>query len=548
MTQKTDLSVTSHVGRDLLASAALFKNEAAAAWEYVVNSLQYVDPGIAPRVQVIVKPRLKAIEIHDNGSGMDADRLNHFFQMHGENVERREGRPGRGKFGTGKAAAFGIGAQLRVETRRNGTTNVVELTRAAIDASGGDEIPIDWLVKSEDTERPNGTTIVISEIFLPRINTSSIVEYVERHLQACRAYNPEVAVNDHVCSYREPEVAESLGFEPSDEQAEAIGHVQLTIKVARAPLPEAEQGVFVTAGPGNAVAVERAGIDRKDYGNYLFGEVDVPKLEEGDTPIEPYDSSRSLALNPNHPTAAVLVGFIGSKLEQVRLRLVRADREARKSEQARRLAEEADKIAGVLNDDFEVIRRRLEDIRAASASTGKVPASFGDAGAGGEEDDAWVQGSQEPGDVEKGTGTGAEGAGTGRPPPKIVTSGHPNLDGTSSVDRAGGRSTRKKKPTGGFKVEYKRLGKDYLRSDYDKDRLAILINLDHPVVAAALGDGNVKDMAFRRLSYEVAFSEYAMALGYVMLGQDPDMPPDDLLYEVRASLNRISSRAASLYR
>ena len=88
-------------------------------------------------------------------------------------------------------------------------------------------------------------------------------------------------------------------------------------------------------------------------------------------------------------------------------------------------------------------------------------------------------------------------------------------------------------------MEYKNLGKDELRSVYDSSALTILINLDHPVVAAALGDGNVEDPGFMRLSYEVAFSEYAMALGYETAREDPDIPADDLLYEVRASLNRV---------
>ena len=44
------------------------------------------------------------------------------------------------------------------------------------------------------------------------------------------------------------------------------------------------------------------------------------------------------------------------------------------------------------------------------------------------------------------------------------------------------------------------------------------------------------DPAFRRLSYEIAFSEYAMALGYEMAKLDPEIPADDLLYEVRSSM------------
>jgi hypothetical protein len=78
--------------------------------------------------------------------------------------------------------------------------------------------------------------------------------------------------------------------------------------------------------------------------------------------------------------------------------------------------------------------------------------------------------------------------------------------------------------------------------------LSILINLDHPVLSAALVEGTVEDPGVRRLSYEIAFSEYAMALGYELLKVDPNMPADDLLYEVRSSLNRVAVSAASLYR
>jgi hypothetical protein len=75
-----------------------------------------------------------------------------------------------------------------------------------------------------------------------------------------------------------------------------------------------------------------------------------------------------------------------------------------------------------------------------------------------------------------------------------------------------------------------------------------LINLDHPVVNAALGSSGVEDPSFRRLSYEIAFGEYAMALGHEMYQQDPNIPADDLLFEVRSSLNRVAASAASLYR
>jgi hypothetical protein len=541
------VKVTSHVGRDLLNAAQLFRNEAAAVYEYVVNSLQYVASGVSPRVYVVVKPKAGVIKISDNGLGMDAVGLNHYFQMHGENLDRKRGRTGRGKFGTGKSAAFGIANRLRIDTRKDGVRNVVELTRKMIDDSNGSEIPLSWLVRNESTREGNGTTVSIEEVFLPRLNTAALVEYIERNLQAFRASNPQVAVNDHLCEYREPTVAATHEFRPSDAQATTIGDVILTVKVAQAPLPDTHQGIFVTAGPGNLVAIESAGVDRKEFGSYLFGDVDVPALELGNSQIAPFDSTRSLTLNPANQVVAVLIGFIGGSLEAVRSQLVAAAREARKSEEARRLAQEADRIAEVLNQDFATVRDRLDEIRAASGSRGVAPGAFGDSAPGGDSDGEWVGGITEPGDILE-TGVGRRtGNSNGRQSPKVVSGGRPNPDGQQAVDPVGGENHRKAKPRGGFKVDFRRLGRDEPRSYYDASVLTILINLDHPVVAAALENASVEDITFRRLAYEIAFGEYAMALGYEALRDDPDLPGGDLLYDVRATLNRVSRAAATLY-
>jgi len=82
-------------------------------------------------------------------------------------------------------------------------------------------------------------------------------------------------------------------------------------------------------------------------------------------------------------------------------------------------------------------------------------------------------------------------------------------------------------------------------SVYDPITLTILINLEHPLVVAALGDGRVEDTTFRRLSYEMrsASTRWALATSFQTR---PNMPPDDLLYEVPSTLNRISTAAVAL--
>jgi hypothetical protein len=284
-------------------------------------------------------------------------------------------------------------------------------------------------------------------------------------------------------------------------------------------------------------------------GSYLFGEVDVPAIETSSSKIAPYDSSRSLQLNPQHPVVAVLLGFLGSKLELVRAELVRKAREASKSEQARRLALEADKIAEILNKDFQKVRERLQDIRSASSRAGAAVATFGAAEHGGDETGDWVRGVSELGEVERST-RGSDGQGSsGRESPNVAAKGKQSATGTSTVDPAGGHGKRPRS-RGGFGVDYRNLnlGRTEERSRYDSPTLTILINLDHPVVDAALGEGRLEDAGFRRLSYEIAFSEYAMGLGYEILKQDPAISPDDLMYEVRSTLNRVAALAAPLYR
>jgi hypothetical protein len=132
--------------------------------------------------------------------------------------------------------------------------------------------------------------------------------------------------------------------------------------------------------------------------------------------------------------------------------------------------------------------------------------------------------------------------------PEITPHGEPEDQGTGAVDPAGGNDSKRSRPRGGFRVEYRNLGVSEERLRYECATLSILINLDHAVVKAALAEGKVEDPTFRRLSYEVALSEYAMALGYEMLQQDPNMPAGDLLYGVRSSLNRIAAAAVALYR
>ena len=83
MNTANGLFVKSHVARDLLQNAALFKTDKLVVWEYVSNGLQYVGPGTNPLVKVSLDSKKKRISVQDNGRGMDWNGLRNFFVMPG---------------------------------------------------------------------------------------------------------------------------------------------------------------------------------------------------------------------------------------------------------------------------------------------------------------------------------------------------------------------------------------------------------------------------------------------------------------------------------
>ena len=71
------------------------------------------------------------------------------------------------------------------------------------------------------------------------------------------------------------------------------------------------------------------------------------------------------------------------------------------------------------------------------------------------------------------------------------------------------------------------MGTESYRAQYVSDERTIYINLDHPQLVAALGIGLIEDPTFRRLAYEVGFSEYAVALASELASRDEYLDPSD---------------------
>jgi hypothetical protein len=309
----TPIVVRSHVGRDLLQSAALFKTDKQVIWEYVVNGLEYTDEGTNPVVRVKLESTKRRLAISDNGRGMDWDGLNNFFIMHGENVDRLHGKARRGFFGTDKSAAFGIAELLRVTSVQNGLRSMVQLTRSDVQKAVGEHpIPVQELECNVPTNQPNGTLIEIEGVHLRSFDQKGIIRYIERHL-AHWSRNAKVYVNNHECEFTEPVAVDTRTYPADSELFERAGNVPLILKVAAAPLDEDLCGVAIFS---NGVWYETtlAGSKGREMSEYIFGEIDIPCLEKDDSPIAPFDLSRSMTLNPqNEPVQAVYASIEGEK-------------------------------------------------------------------------------------------------------------------------------------------------------------------------------------------------------------------------------------------
>jgi hypothetical protein len=476
---------------------------------------------------------------------MDREGLQNYFVMHGENKERKAGRAGRGRFGTGKSAAFGIAGKLRVSSIRDGKCNTVELSRSDIEAAGEGPILVRTIERDVPTDEANGTIVTISKINLKKLDQRGVINYVERHL-AHWAEKPLVRVNNHICEYSEPPVSEIRKLRPEGTAREILGDVELTLKIAKSPLDSEMQGIAIHT---NGIWVEStlAGAEGQPMSQYIFGHINVPALDEESSPIPAFDMSRSMQLNRNNEVVQAVLAFVGWEVDRVRRELVKEDRDRRSQEDVKKLDREAQKIAEMINHDFQDFSDRIARVKAKSGTGHDLGKSIA-AGVADDSDEllagTTVDASEDEPIGESGHG-GAQG-GNGNVAPKQGPILKPDENGQLKGDPAGGQG-KSRRPRGGFSVEFKDMGEDSPRASYASPQRTIYVNLEHPQIRTAKGSGSVDDPVFRRLAYEVAFSEYAIALAHEMDQNGEFIEPSEAMVEIRDTLNRMARRAAPLY-
>jgi hypothetical protein len=533
------IQVTSHVARDFMQNAAYFSTLQKVVWEYVSNSLDAAaDDGIC---NVVVEITSHQTSIADNGPGMDREELARFFQMHGENVQRAKGKRVRGRFGTGKCAAFGVGNLLRIDTVKDGLRNVIELRRSDIEeARSGEPFPVRHLVLNSATVADHGTVVTVSEYNVRRPDVDGVIKYLERHLSRYRR-RASVTVNGQECRYAEPLSVEVLNRTPPTDISKHLGsNVSLTIKVSPIPLDEETRGIDILSY-GIWHETTLAGSEGKDRANYIFGEVDVPILEDGDWQVPAFDNTRNNTLNRQNPIVVTLLAWIGSEVEQVRQELVRREQERRRSDVAKQLEREAARIADVINDDFaqqemELELRRRVARRSGAQQTGEILDEQGQLIPGdGEQETPWEQ-TAHPHGTSGHRGSLAGPGDEARPGPTM----RPGEESGSPKGLQPGMRSRRRSV---FSIDFETGGPESPRVRYAQDTETILINLDHLQIAGALeaGGGKTDSRQFREICHEVAAVEYAIVFQYKKLERD-EQEATFVLDDLRNTINRVTKR------
>lgn len=539
---KEPIRVTSHVARDFLQNATYFNTLPKIVWEYVANSLDAAKEGSV--VAVVVEITSEYVKISDDGQGMSRKELRNFFRMHGENIRRKQGKRVRGRFGTGKAAAFGLASRLRIDTVQNGLRNVVELHRRDIEqAKGGESFPVRDIYIDEPTDEGDGTIVEISEFInvKPHTKVDRTISYIERHLSRYRQ-RARVTVNGHLCKFEEPPSIEQFKRNPPPEVVKYIGNVTLIVKISPVPLNEEERGIDILSY-GIWHGTTLAGIEKKEYANRIFGEVDVPILEDGEWEIPAFDNTRNNTLNLQNPVVATLLGWIAQELEPIHQDIASKERQRRQSEEVKRLAKEAQRIANILNEDFAQLEMELELSRRVSRRSGgksvnEIPDQTGELWPGdGNEPTPWEETGAPHGQGSRGP-LGGEG--------NFPRPGPTARPGEQLGSRKAVTEGKRKRRRAAFSIDFEHGTEKNPRSRYERETKTIYINLDHPQIAGAYeaGGHRIDARQFREICYEVAAVEYALAISTEKLGYDQYYMASDALFDVRDTINRVTKRLA----
>lgn len=540
-----------NTARSILAAANTFKFPHQVIWEYVVNEIQYRDLKINPKIYVSLNNN-EEIVISGNGKGMNENDLKNFFTMHAENQERNKGNPGRGKFGTGKSAAYAIGETLTIETVRDKKIFVITLSRKDIQkySKSGENIPLNKYISKnfEDTKKPNGTTIRISNLFKSvRISKKDIISFLEKHIKYFK--NAEVWIDNHLCEPKDPEFSKNYSFNAIECGYKELGKINLVIKVSKEPLEKHDQGIRILSNQ-NLHEITLVGSEGREMANYIFGEIDCPNLDDESQEVSAFTMARDMTLNPENEIVRSLYAFLGEKIEVVRKEIVEEENRIKESEDAKKLQKQADNIANQINKHFEKYIDKIQMIKMKRANGAQGISSAGLIGnlnetlSAGDQLSAILNSDINiiPGDSNNDKDNNKDK----NKNKKLNKNNFKEEDDKEQISKKT-LSDGNKKSSGGrkFKVKFAKHGENSYRAKFVSEENVVYVNLDNPYISGILKESGTKDIEnnvlFTKISREIAYTEYAMGLVNLMYNNRYFTDNTDLyLQEVRIIVNDLS--------
>lgn len=564
-----ELVVRSDVARDILGTASDYGTVPKMTVEYVSNSLDNPDDPTQPvtvRVGITTYGRKKTITIADNGSGMDHEALSGFFVMHRENVQRQRGRRARGRFGTGKAAGFGVGTAVHIDTVRNGRQWRVELTHTElVNASRENRAPLPRrYLDGHPTDLPNGTTVTITGVSKqakPAAIANELRRRLGRQVESHWVYVAGERVHLH-----EPTAATTWTFTSAEDLAalEVLGEdLRCSVHAvpAGATVDEAIRGVIVTSRDVPVGQYFAAG----DHASRIYGVCEVPALDADTSTPSPFTDRRDMALNVDNPAAAAVVGWVRRCLEQAARELQDEERDRRRRARDAELTRAAERAETILNEHYRTDFRLAYGSGTAGGSSAAagtnagelhtdpdgdsvVPTPRGTAGYQPPEPAPSDSAGPDPDDNEEGAAPSPEpdpgpdqpnGPGTPRAQER-----DPLSDGRGeAVTQLAQR--RRRRGRGGFQIDYAHGGSDAPRAQFLESDLTIVINMDHPLLAAIRPDNDL----FQGLAFTTAAEEYAQYTTnqLIQTGQIDIDDPYEALQRLRTTMDQLTRAFAQVF-
>jgi hypothetical protein len=429
---------------------------------------------------------------------------------------------------------------------RNRHRWVVRLDKAELEAGGREsrKPQINVLEDGTATTAPNGTTIIIDGV-TRSVYEKPVIKELQRRLGRHLAVHNVVVFGKHV-DLVEPTSKRSWTFPASDEpeQAAVIGvDVECAIHAAVSPVDDELRGVIVTANDFPVAQIQGTG----DHAPRLFGACEVPALDSDTGTPGPYSDNRDLTLNEDNEAAGILARWVRRCLAKASSDLAAEEREQRRRAQDAALRNAASRMEDVLNRHFHgEFKKARNPVGELGIKINRVVV---------DDDGQLVR----PGDgfagydIPEPQTRASGGEGTAQPEPEEdepVREPVPRPRQRDPFGEGRGESLRpnggpkRRRPGGGFKIDFEHNLAAAPRSRYLESELLILVNLDHPELAAAHRDGDTP--LFRMLAFEAAAQEYSFATAYVRIEEDTSIDPSDILEYVRATMESLTRDVADV--